>query len=156
MRAPRQVLVFPFYVNSKRQAEYAIFLRADADFVFWQGIAGGAEDDESPLTTARRETFEESGITPESEFISLSTITPIPVLPTFIKHQKRWGEDTTTIPEYSFGVRVYSRDIRLSDEHTEYRWVSLDEACRLLYWNENKTVLRELNEIVQGFINGES
>jgi dATP pyrophosphohydrolase len=33
-----------------------------------------------------------------------------------------------------------------SREHTSYRWLSYDEAARLLRWDSNKTALWELNE----------
>jgi hypothetical protein len=36
-----------FSKNSKGEFEFAVFKRADADF--WQGIAGGGEDNETPM-----------------------------------------------------------------------------------------------------------
>lgn len=43
MRAPYQVLVFPYCVSDKG-IEYAIFHRSDADW--WQAISGGGEEGE--------------------------------------------------------------------------------------------------------------
>ena len=71
-RAPFQVLVFPYRKNLQNQFEFALLLRADEGF--WQGIAGGGEDDETPLEAARRETFEETGIKPTSTFLQLDTV----------------------------------------------------------------------------------
>ncbi|MDX9955097.1 MAG: NUDIX domain-containing protein, partial [Anaerolineae bacterium] len=59
-RAPFQVLVYPYRRKLDGQIEIALLKRADAGY--WQGIAGGGEDPESPLEAARRETYEESGI----------------------------------------------------------------------------------------------
>ncbi len=58
-RAPCQVLVLPYYRTDKA-TEYAIFRRTDAGY--WQGIAGGGEDEETPLPAAKREAQEETSI----------------------------------------------------------------------------------------------
>jgi len=140
-RAPFQILVFPFIKTTERRLEYAIFKRADAEY--WQGIAGGGEDNEKPLDAARRETLEEAGIAPKTEFILLDLIEPIPVLSTFGEYL--WGEDVKDVPQYAYGVEVFEKRFVLSPEHTEYRWVSIEEALHLLYWPGNKTVLKELH-----------
>ena len=44
MRAPYQVLIFPYY-RTEKGIEYAIFHRSDADW--WQAISGGGEDGET-------------------------------------------------------------------------------------------------------------
>ncbi|MCQ6568992.1 NUDIX pyrophosphatase, partial [Bacillus mycoides] len=41
MRAPYQVLIFP-YIKTDDSIQYAIFNRSD--YGYWQGIAGGGED----------------------------------------------------------------------------------------------------------------
>ncbi|WP_406541366.1 hypothetical protein [Clostridium ljungdahlii] len=50
MRAPCQVLVFPYYINDKG-IEYAIFHRNDEDW--WQAISGGGEDGETIMESAK-------------------------------------------------------------------------------------------------------
>ncbi len=56
MRAPYQVLIFP-YIKTDDSIQYAIFNRSD--YGYWQGIAGGGEDGEIPIESAKREAFEE-------------------------------------------------------------------------------------------------
>ncbi|WP_207650683.1 hypothetical protein [Clostridium sp. DSM 8431] len=63
-----------------------------------------------------------------------------------------WGEDTFVIPKYSFGVLATDDVLKLSNEHTEYRWCSYDEAINLLEWDSNKTSLWELNERLKNII----
>ncbi|OOR05704.1 NUDIX pyrophosphatase, partial [Bacillus mycoides] len=46
MRAPYQVLIFP-YIKTDDSIQYAIFNRSD--YGYWQGIAGGGEDGETPI-----------------------------------------------------------------------------------------------------------
>jgi len=59
MREPFQILVLP-YKKTTSVLEYAILRRSDAKY--WQFVAGGGEDKEKPLETAKRETEEEIGI----------------------------------------------------------------------------------------------
>jgi len=56
-----------------------------------------------------------------------------------------WGEDTLVIREHCFGVGVEDVNLRLSREHTEYRWVYYDEARSLLHWDSNKSALWEID-----------
>jgi dATP pyrophosphohydrolase len=66
-RAPFQILVFLYLEVGGSEYEYALLKRSDAGW--WQGIAGGAEDNETPLEAARRETNEEAGIAGDSKFL---------------------------------------------------------------------------------------
>ncbi len=141
-RAPFQVLVFPYRIQSNKKVLYAIFKRKASTGGFWQGIAGGGEEFESPLEAAQREALEEAGIPPTSEYIRLDSCAMIPVIDVcgFL-----WGENVLVIPEYCFGVRVEGEQLQLSDEHIEYKWLDYSAAKNLLYWNSNKTALWELD-----------
>jgi dATP pyrophosphohydrolase len=68
-RAAFQVLVFPYRLAADGSLMYALFRRADASY--WQGVAGGGEEGESPLEAARREAAEEAGIPGSSDFVAL-------------------------------------------------------------------------------------
>ncbi len=59
-RAPFQVLVFRFRFTENRSLEYCVFLRTVENY--WQGIAGGGEDDGTPLQEARREFRKKVGL----------------------------------------------------------------------------------------------
>ena len=54
MRAPFQILAIPYRIVDGTPM-YCVFHRADHDQ--WQFIAGGGEDNETPLAAAKRETF---------------------------------------------------------------------------------------------------
>ncbi|MEW5941546.1 MAG: NUDIX pyrophosphatase, partial [Chloroflexota bacterium] len=138
-RAPFQVLVYPYRKTDDGQIEYALLKRADEGF--WQGIAGGGEDDESPLEAARRETQEESGLPSTSEFLPLDTIESVPV--TEFRDSHLWGEDVYVIPQYCFGVSAQNSQIVISREHTEYKWFPYEEARALIKFDGNKTALWE-------------
>ena len=145
-RAPFQVLVYPYYPLGNGEFEYALLKRADKGY--WQAVAGGGEQGESILQAAQRETFEETGILPEAPFLELQTIEPIPV--TEFKDSPVWGEATYVIPQYCFGILAPTREIKLSHEHTTYRWFRFDEAFRLLKFEGNRTALWELDRRLRG------
>jgi len=141
-RAPFQVLVLPYRVLDDGSLRYTLLRREPSTGGYWLGIAGGGEDNETPLEAARREACEEAGISPESGFVQLDRFAMIPVdsVCGFL-----WGEKILVIPNYSFGVEVNHQKLTLSDEHTGYRWVTYDDARRLLRWEDNRNALWELN-----------
>ena len=57
-----------------------------------------------------------------------------------------WDPDIYVIPQYSFAIDVGASDIKLSEEHTEYRWASYRQAAELLKWDSNRVAMWELNE----------
>jgi dATP pyrophosphohydrolase len=145
-RAPFNVAIFPYRKAGDDEFAYALLKRSDAGF--WQGISGGGEDDETPLEAAKRETYEEAGIPPDSSFIQLDTVEPVPV--TEFRDSYLWGEDVYVIPQYCFGVLVKDSGLLLSREHTEYRWLGYEEAYRMLEYDGNKTALWELDKRLRG------
>src|SRR5229473_513316 len=140
-RAPFQVLVLP-YRAGRDGLRYAILRRKANTGGYWQFIAGGGHVGESPAQAARREAFEEAGVSPRSRFIRLDASAMLPV-----EHVDgfRWGPDVLVIPEFCFGVQTVDTAIRLSREHTEFRWVSYQSAMRQLHWDSNRTALWELD-----------
>jgi len=145
-RAPYQVLVYPYRRSSDGQIEYALMKRADKGY--WQSIAGGGEDDEKPLEAARREAYEEAGIPSASEFIQLDTVEPVPVIE--FRDGYLWGDNVYVIPQYCFGVKAQDTQITISREHTEYKWLSYEEAYQLLKFDGNKTALWEMDKRLKG------
>lgn len=141
-RAPLQILVLPFRRNKNGNFEFAVFKRSDE--VFWQGIAGGGEDNETPVEAAKRETFEETRIPVDSKFYPLQFKGNVPV--NAFAYRKFWPKDLYVIPEYYFAVECDGIEIVISHEHTEYKWALYDEAVSLLKWDSNKNALWELNE----------
>ena len=141
-RLPYQVLVI-LYLRNENSIRYCILERRSSNGMM-QFIAGGGEDNETPLQAAIREVYEESGI----KNASFQQLTSTCYIPTniFSENQRQiWGENLFVIPEYSFGAEVKSDSIKISDEHIGFKWVSYDEAMSQLKWDSNKTALYELN-----------
>lgn len=147
MRAPFQVLAIP-YIKEGDKYLYAVFKRKDLSI--WQAIAGGGEGDESPIEAFRREIFEEAGIDQNSPYIRLSSITTIPAVNIC---GLLWG-DVVMIPEFSFGVEVQSRELKISGEHIQYLWLICNDAIDKLRYDSNKSALWELNYRLENGFDG--
>jgi len=141
-RAPFQVLVFPYQIMPNNEIHYALFKREPSTGGYWQGIAGGGEKNETPLQAAKRESFEEAGISESNKFIKLDCYAMIPVVEVC---GFEWGEDILVIPEYCFGVNIKNEKLRLSSEHTEFMWTDYNSAKQMLFWESNKNALWELD-----------
>ena len=141
MRAPFQILVLP-YRKTPSAIEYAILRRRDAKY--WQFVAGGGEDKETPLETAKRETEEETGITRDADFMPLDSQNTVPK--DNFAAASSWDPELYVILEYCFAVNAENKKIALSSEHTEFQWVDYDSAQEKLHWDSNKNALWELNE----------
>jgi len=121
---------------------YAVFHRRDGDY--WQFVAGGGEEGESPMEAARREAHEEARIPCDAPLIALDSSATIPV-PGVTGGPMQWGDTVLVIPEHCFAVELECPDVALSAEHTECRWSTYDEAKSLLEWDSNRNALWELH-----------
>jgi len=138
-----QILVLPYRKTTDGKIEFLLLKRRDGDF--WQGIAGGGEDDETPIAAARRESFEKASISESAKYWKLDTQSSVPAS-AFPNAWKKWPEGTFVIPEYYFAVDVSGETISLSNEHSESRWCTFEEGVKLLKFESNKNGLWELNE----------
>lgn len=143
-RQSKQVHIYLYRENSEGSYEFAVFQRSDNE-LWWQGISGGVEEGETIEETARREAFEEAGINIKPPLYKLESIS---YLPTYIfddEIQEEWGKDIVVIPMYFFAM-PYDGNIKLSDEHSDIRWLDYKKAHDLVYFDDQKTALWELNE----------
>jgi dATP pyrophosphohydrolase len=142
-RAPFQVVVFPFR-RSGVGVEYAVLQRSDDGS--WQGVAGGGEDDETPIDAARREAEEEAAVPKSAPVYRLQAMNMVPIV--FIKERARahWPNDLYVMPNYAFAIDCTALELRLSHEHVAITWAPYDDAYALLRWENNKVALWELHE----------
>ena len=138
-RAPYQVLILPYRRSGVADWEYAVLRRRDLEC--WQFIAGGGEGDEAPVEAARREVLEEAGFAAPA-LLHLDSTASIPAS----HFDADWGADVLVVPEHAFAVDCGLQELRLSREHSEIRWLGMEEARALLEWDSNKTALWELAE----------
>lgn len=102
----------------------------------WQGVAGKIEKGEKSWETAKRELKEETGLKPNKMFI--------------VDHVSKFYEQIddriNLVPV--FGIEVNTQEVVLSDEHSEYKWVTIDEALDLLVWTGQKQAIKIVNNMI--------
>jgi dATP pyrophosphohydrolase len=103
-------------------------------------VTGGNEDEETLIETLKRELEEEVGIEEKQIKKIIESI-----------HYFEWLNDSMElIKEYCFGVEVFPQiEIKLSEEHDDFKWCGFEEAFKSLKWDGNKTALFKLNEILK-------
>ncbi len=117
MRAPFQVLVFPY---RKSTNGYEVLICQRSDDGVWQGTSGGGNNAESSLESAKRELFEETQLISHN-WQKLDSMCMLPKV--YYKGHKLWDMNPYVIPEYSFSALVNKMPV-LSSEHTEFQWCS--------------------------------
>ena len=97
---------------------------------------------ETVESAQRREVEEETGIANVTTFEPFSMV---------LSNQRTTsGDDSRGIVLSAYICRVEKvENIRLSDEHTEYKWVSLQEASDLLRVKYPETFISRLTEILK-------
>lgn len=109
--------------------EFLLLKRAADDKYpnIWQMVTGTIEQNEKAYETAKREVFEETRLIPKTLFV-------VPTVNSFYSYD----------PEYICLIPVFVcivdkiTDVRISNEHSEYKWVTKDEAKELLAWPQQR------------------
>ena len=99
-------------------------------------ITGGVDAGETPIDAAIRETQEEIGIAPIHTTDLHKTISYVDKI---LK---------ITYTEHCFAVEIDDSPIILNEEHTDYKWILLDDFANSIWWEGDKT---ELMDIVEAF-----
>jgi dihydroneopterin triphosphate diphosphatase len=115
---------------------FLLLKRSPEDGGFWQPITGTLEMNESIIDCIVREQEEETGLI--NPFLSPQEV-----------YSFTWMKDSQTILELVFMAEAESDMVRLSKEHTEYRWCSYDDALSLLRYESNRTAVSRANELYQ-------
>ena len=129
-----KVRVVDCYVYSQKDKEVEfLLLKRNKNKLYehlWQGVAGKIEKDEKAWETAVRELKEETGLAPKKMFVADH------VSRFYEKHKDRMN----LVPV--FGIEVDSKDVTLSDEHIDYKWLDFEEEFDTLIWNGQKQGLK--------------
>ena len=126
------------YRKTENGLKFLILKRASTKLYehLWQGVAGKIEAGETAPQAAIRELDEETGLKPRHMFIA--------------DHISRFYEahDDRINLVPVFGIEVDSDDVTLSEEHCDYKWVTLIQALDHLVWRGQKQGIQVINEMV--------
>jgi dATP pyrophosphohydrolase len=105
--------------------ELLVALRSPERHGYWNPLAGGVEEGESPADAARRELVEESELTAPRRFEPLALD---------LEYTRPEG---ARVKLYAFLAEAPPGwEPKLNHEHVDYRWCSADEADELLAYPE--------------------
>lgn len=139
MRLPLEVHVVIFR-RVKNELEFLILHRKPEKGGFWQNLTGGVEKGESLLDTLKREIKEETGI---SENQIKRVIKDIHYFEWFHHKLKQ------KIREWVFAVEVDPKvEVKLSEEHDEYKWCDSKEAEKLFKWKSHTIAINKTLEVL--------
>ncbi len=148
MRELTQVEIIPYRMRGSN-IEYLALKRTEEKGGFWQPITGGVKKGESVEEARNREMKEEIG-----ESIKPKRSIGEAYYFEFDKRDRNNPEETIHVKEHVFGAEFpEDYQIRLSGEHTEFRWGGFKEIENLYEWESNKEGLRKLDKILIHFLN---
>ena len=124
------VRVIDAYVFNRKSKEIRFLLlkRAKTKIYehLWQGVAGKIEAGEAAGEAAIRELKEETGFEPVRIFVADHVS----------KFYEAHGDWVNMVPV--FGIEVEDEEVKLSDEHCEFKWVDFNTAHQTLIWSGQK------------------
>jgi len=123
--------------------EFLLLKRIPEKGGFWQSITGEVEN-ETLLDAVLRETSEEAGIKTEDIIQIIKNVNHF--------EYKNTKKDCI-VTEYVFGLEVnLNQEVRLDKniykEHDEFKWVSLEDALKLLKWKSSKESMKQLVQMI--------
>lgn len=134
-RRPESVLVV---VHSR--CGQALVLRRVKPEGLWQSVTGSLGWDEAPGDAAERELREETGLEGMPE--ATGRTRSFEILPEL---KDRYAPNVRFNLEHEFLLELPEpREIRLSAEHSAYRWLPLEEAVELVFSWTNRRALERL------------
>jgi dATP pyrophosphohydrolase len=146
MRQPTSALIYPVtYINN--EWKFLLLKRVPMPQyglpIFWQGISGGVEDNESVEEAAERELMEETKFTG----VQLIRVGFIRTIPMQDEWKKQYLAGTKEIIEHTF-ICILEGMLKptLSWEHTEFAWLFYMEAFEKLYYDGNRKALEAVYE----------
>lgn len=109
----------------ENQIEFLLLKRSDGEIYsgVWQMVTGSIDKNEKAYQTALREIKEETSLLPKQFWV-------VPNVNSFYEPKKDY---ICMVPVFAALVDLDCQ-VTISNEHSEYKWVNLEEAKKLLAW----------------------
>lgn len=109
----------------KGKIEFLLLKRSEKEIYpgLWQMVSGSIQEGETAYQTTLREILEETNLKPKKMWV-------VPNVNSFYSPEKNY---LSILPVFAAQVD-YKSSVKLSDEHTEYLWVTKEKAKKMLAW----------------------
>lgn len=123
--------------KNKDGIEFLLLKRAENQIYpgIWQMVSGKIEAEEKAYESAARELKEETGLTPLKIWVA-------PKVNSFYSDQ---SDTICLVPVFAIQVDKKS-EVKLSKEHTEFKWVKSKKAKKMLAWEGQRRALELIEE----------
>lgn len=126
------------------ELEFLLLKRSPDEYYpnLWQMVTGKIKENETAYSAVLREIKEETNLIPEKFWVA-------PTVNSFYSPDKDY---ICLIPVFAAKVS-YDAEIKISKEHTEFRWLRPEEAKNILAWDGQR---KSVDVIVDYFLNRNS
>jgi len=139
LRAAGLIIFRKTYSEPSKLVEY-LLLQTSYGNNHWTPPKGHVDPGEDDITTALRETEEEAGI--NADLLTIHQDTRIEL--NYIVNNKYVQNKSKTVVYWPAEVN-YDQVITLSDEHQNYKWLSIEEACLLCGFKDMQNALLKVH-----------
>ena len=124
-----------------------LLLKKNSKRDLWQSVTGSIELGEDPYDTALRELQEETGINKQRSDLIFDDLSHKFMI--YSEWIDRYKESTYSNKEYIFSLKLNDEvSVKLSREHTSYKWVDLNDAIHLVFSWTNKAALKAIPNFI--------
>jgi lipoyl(octanoyl) transferase len=150
MRGPHETHVVVHRLGSGG-AEFLILLRSPEKQGYWNLVAGGVEEGETPAEAALRELGEEVGLAPVDGLLDLGDDLGYDVADEPPEVQARFAPDVVRVQLHAYAAAAPAGwEPTLNEEHVAYRWADEHDALRTLHYEEPQESVRRAARRVSG------
>ncbi|MEM3372950.1 MAG: NUDIX domain-containing protein [Candidatus Anstonellales archaeon] len=130
------IIVFK-YDQSNKKILYLVLIHRENHYDFPKGHV---ENNENIIEAAKRETYEETGL---KEIKIIDDTYYVPIEYTFFNGSKLIRKKVI----YFLGFLTNpNEEVKISNEHNGYEWLTYDELIKKLKYKEQKDLLKKMNE----------
>ena len=139
---PNSILLIIFTKKFK-----VLLLKKNFKRDLWQSVTGSMELGENPYDTALRELQEETGINKQKSDLIFDDLSHKFMI--YSEWIDRYEESTYSNKEYIFSLKLNDEvSVKLSKEHSSYKWVDLNDAIHLVFSWTNKAALKAIPNFI--------
>ena len=139
---PNSILLIIFTTKFK-----VLLLKKNSKRDLWQSVTGSIELGENPYDTALRELQEETGINKQRSDLIFDDLSHKFMI--YSEWIDRYEESTYSNKEYIFSLKLNDEvSVKLSREHSSYKWVDLNEAIHMVFSWTNKAALKAIPNFI--------